>query len=186
MCIEDIEKPSITLTKEKTPVCSVTIDCVSGGRYENLPGPSRAITRRLRPPPPPPPFWGTPKLHKEGKNVARICHVLVVNSYLFIHKPSFKQLIVFWGWWVGNCLCRVMYEEELAGSLVSPPVHMHSRGRACWEKSLFSFCPILWKMSSDYTEIQCKTVLCVPIKRVDYITCVHAPGSLFVIYSQAM
>ena len=22
---------------------------------------------------PPPPFWGTPKLHKEEKNVARVC-----------------------------------------------------------------------------------------------------------------
>ena len=25
-------------------------------------------------------FWGTPKLHKEGKNVARV-HILVLNSY---------------------------------------------------------------------------------------------------------
>ena len=31
---------------------------------------------------PPPPFWGTPKLHKEGKNVARKRRVLVLNSYL--------------------------------------------------------------------------------------------------------
>ena len=32
----------------------------------------------------PPPFWGTPKLHKEGKNgaaCARKLHVLVLNSY---------------------------------------------------------------------------------------------------------
>ena len=34
---------------------------------------------------PPPPFWGTPKLHKEGKNVAR--RILVLNSYLDPSPP---------------------------------------------------------------------------------------------------
>ena len=40
----------------------------------------------LPPTPPPPPFWGTPKLHKEGKRTSRACTrklcVLVLNSYL--------------------------------------------------------------------------------------------------------
>ena len=40
----------------------------------------------------PPPFWGTPKLHKEGKNVAacaRMSRILVLNSYM--GHPPFRN-----------------------------------------------------------------------------------------------
>ena len=55
--------------------------------------------------PPLPPFWpwGTPKLHKEGKNVAHVrakSHILVLNSYLDPPPPHFKNPVSA----VRNCL----------------------------------------------------------------------------------
>ena len=43
--------------------------------------------------PPPPPFWGTPKLHKEGKDVGRKRRVLVLNSYPDPPPPFPKSCI---------------------------------------------------------------------------------------------
>ena len=43
-----------------------------------------------------PPFWGTPKLHKEGKTLhacAPIGHVLVLNSYLNTPPPPFSEIL---------------------------------------------------------------------------------------------
>ena len=70
---------------------------------------------------PPPPFWGTPKLHKEGK-MARACArklcVLVLNSYL--DPPPLSEILY-------PPLCATFNQavSKLVVQPPPPPPHLH-------------------------------------------------------------